>query len=163
MGLPFVARLAGGIVLVAIVVGTGLWAERQTDDELALPDELGGQGLNDSAVARAIAEANSSALSEAYDDADAVAAVYGPQTRTGMLVTAVRAESGPLVPPVFSDSEHRIEDDEVTCLVTPAPKGPGSTQCQREDGDLTVKVVVRGRPDPDRLVEAINELWEDLS
>jgi hypothetical protein len=163
MGLPFVARIVGGIVLVAMVVGVGLWAERQTDDELALPDEFGGEPLNDSEVGQAIAEANDAALSEVYDGADAVAAVYGEDTKTGLLVTAVRAGSGPLAPPVFSESEHWIEDGDVTCLVTPAPKGPGTTQCQREDSDLTVRVVVPGKPDLDPLVEATNDLWEDLS
>jgi hypothetical protein len=163
MGLPFVARVAGGIVLVALVVGIGLFAERQTDDDLALPDEVGGIAVNESAKVQDYARATSAGLSEVYDDADAVAAVYGKNTKTGLLVTAVRAESGPLVPPVPSESEHWIEDGDVTCLVTPAPKGPGSTQCQRVDGELTVRVVVRGKAETDDLVDATNEVWEDLT
>jgi len=163
-GLAFVVRIVAGILLVAVLVGVGLWAERLTDEDLALPDEVGGQALNSTDVGRDLAEANSSALSEAYDGADAVAAVYGKDTEAGMLVSAVRAESGPLVPPVHSESEHRVEDDDdVTCLVTPAPEGPGSTQCQRDDADLTVRLVVAGSPDLDPLVEAVNEVWEDLS
>jgi hypothetical protein len=163
MGLRSVARVVGGIVLVALVVGIGLWAERQTDDDLVLPDEVAGQGLNETQAARELAKANSAALSEAYDGAEAVAGLYGHDTKVGMLVTAVRAESGPLVPAVFSENQEWVEDDEVTCLVTPAPKGAGSTQCQRDDRDLTVRLVLRGRPDLDTLVDALNDVWEELS
>jgi hypothetical protein len=162
-GLPFVARIVAGVLLVAVLVGVGLWAERLTDDDLALPDEVGGEALNDTAAGDELAEVNATALSEAYDGADAVAALYGKDSEAGVLVTAVRAGSGPLVPPVHSGSEHWAEDDEVTCLVTPAPEGPGVTQCQRDDHDLTVRLVVRGRPELDPLVEAVNEVWEDLS
>ncbi len=161
--MAFVGRIVGGIVLVAMVIGIGLWAERLTDDEFALPDEFGGLVANDSDEVRTFAAAHRAAISEAYDGADALAAVYGPNTKIGMLVTAVRAESGPLVPQVFSQSEDWVEEDDVTCLVTPSRKGPASTQCQRGDGDLTIRVVVRGRPDLSPLVDAINEFWEELS
>ena len=124
---------------------------------------FGGLTANDSDEVETFAAAHRAALTQAYDGADALAAVYGPNMRLGLLVTAVQAESGPLVPPVFSESEHWIEDDDVTCLVTPATKGPGSTQCQREDTDLTVRVVVRGKPELDPLVDAVNEFWEELS
>lgn len=161
--MTFVARIVGGIVLVAIVVGIGLWAESQTDDDLALPDEAGGLTRNDSAEVQDFVEANSAALSEAYDDADAVTALYGPDTKVGMLVTAVRATSGPPVPAAFSANQDWVEDGDVTCLVTHAPKRAGSTLCQRDDGDLTVRVYLNGRPSLDSIVDATNEVWEDLS
>jgi hypothetical protein len=44
----FVARIAGGIVVVAVVVGIGLWAERATDDDFTLPDEVAGLQADES-------------------------------------------------------------------------------------------------------------------
>lgn len=162
-GLPFVARVVGGFVVVALVVAIGLLAERGTDDDLALPDEVAGRSLDTTSAGRELAAANSAALSEAHDGAEAAAALYGDDSEAAILVTAVRADSGPLVAPVTGESEHRVEDDDVTCLVAPAPEGPGTTQCQRAHGDLTVRVVAPGRPDLGPLVEATNDVWEDLS
>jgi hypothetical protein len=160
--LPFVARITGGIVLVAAVVGIGLWAERATDDDLTLPDEVEGLAVDESAEGREFDALNSDRLSEAYDGADAVAARYG-DARTGILVTVVRAESGPPVPAAIGDNHDWVEDGEVTCLVTQAPKGAGYTLCQRDDGDLTVRVFVQGRPSRDVLVDVTNDIWEDVS
>ena len=48
-GLPFVLRILGGFLVVAIVVGAGLAAERFiSDDDLELPDEVGGLAVDDS-------------------------------------------------------------------------------------------------------------------
>jgi hypothetical protein len=160
--LPDVARIVGGLVVVAIVVGVGLWAERMTDDDLALPDKAGGMTANDSAEVRSFVDANSKRLSAAYDGADAVTALYGHDLNIGMVVTAVREKSGPPVPAVFSKNQQWVEDGDVTCLVTRSAKAAGSTLCQRADGDLTVRVFVNGRPSLDSLVDATNDVWEDV-
>lgn len=158
-----VARILGGVVVVAAVVGIGLWAERATDDDLALPDQVVGITANDSAEARALAESTSDRLSDAYDGADADAALFGPDSKLGMLVTAVRAESTAPVPGVLTENHELVEDGAVTCLVTEAKNGPGATLCQRSGRDLTVRVSVQGRPHLEVLVEATNDVWEDLS
>jgi hypothetical protein len=158
----FVARIAGGIVVVAVVVGIGLWAERATDDDFTLPDEVAGLQADDSADSREFADANSERLSEAFDGADALTARYG-NAELGILVTAVRAESGPPVPAVFGGNQEWVEDGEVTCLVTSSRKGAGSTLCQRNDSDLTVRLLVQGGPSLDVLVDATNDVWEELS
>lgn len=162
-GLPFAVRVIGGVVVVGVVIGIGVFAQRLTHDDLALPDAVADVARDDSADAREFAEANSERLSEAYDDADAVTAHYGTDSRTRILVTAVRAKAGPPVPAVFSENQDWVEDGEVTCLVTQSPKGPGSTLCQRDDRELTVRAFVRGSPSLDRLVEITNDVWEDVS
>ena len=164
--MAFAARIVGGIVLVAVVVGIGLWAERQTDDDLVLPDEVAGLALDDSAAGREFTDTHSAGLSEAYDDAEAVTALYGPDSDPGsqLLVSAVRAGSGPPAPEVFTKDQDWVEQDDVECLVDHVRKRSDSILCQRRDGDLTVQVVAAG-PDAevDVLVDAANEVWEDLS
>jgi hypothetical protein len=164
--MTFVARIVGGIVLVAIVVGIGLWAERQTDDDLALPDEVAGLAIDDSAASREFADNNSEGLSEAYDDAEAVTALYGPAPGPGsqLLVSAVRAKAGPPVPSLFTKDHDWVEEDDVQCLVSHVRKRSDSILCQRRDGDLTVQVLASG-PDAevDDLVDATNDVWKELS
>jgi hypothetical protein len=201
-GLPFVARIVGGIVLVALVVGVGLWAERLTDDDLALPDRVAGIDADDSDAAldaldpegrerarddsEEVNEFNSEQLSEAYDGAEAVTRRYGvlADTDLTLLVTAVRAGSGPPVPVAFDDPERLglaaprnelVEKGEVTCLVTRANPpsadaegggddgAPVSALCQRSDGDLTVRVLGNGEVDVDEVADATDEVWEDVS
>jgi len=161
-----VGRIVGGIVLVAIVVGIGLWAERQTDDELALPDEVAGLPVDESPNGSEFAQAISERLSEAYDDADSVVGRY--RERGGefqLMVTAVRAKSGPPVPAFFSANHDWVEDDDVVCLLTHETQQTKSILCQRDDGDLTVRVFALGSEslDADDLVDATNDVWEDLS
>lgn len=162
--LPDVARIVGGLVVVAIVVGIGLWAERMTDDDLALPDKVDGLAMDDSPDGHDFARFNSDHLSEAYDDADAVTARYGVGTDTTLLVTAVRAKSGPPVPASFGEDDEWVEDDDVTCLVTHFAERPDAVLCQRDDGDLTLRVVaLAGDLKADDLVDTTNEVWEDVS
>jgi len=164
-GLQFVARIVGDILLVAIVVGIGLWAERLTDDDLALPDEVGGLAVDDSAAGREFADTNSEGMSKAYDDAEAVTALYGRDPGSQLLAIAVRATSGPPVPTVFTEDQDWVEEDDVQCLVSQLRKRSDSILCQRQDGDLTVQVVASGpdAPEVDEIVDATNEVWEDLS
>jgi hypothetical protein len=159
-----VARIVGGIVLVTLVVGIGLWAERQTDDDLALPDEVAGLAVDDSAASREFADTNAEGLSEVYDDAEAASAIYGSVPGSQVLVSAVRAQAGPPAPGIFTEDTEWVEDGDVQCLVSHARKSD-SVQCQRRDGDLTVQVLASGRdsPDLDALIDATNDVWEDLS
>jgi hypothetical protein len=163
-GLPFVARIIGGIVVVAVIVGIGLWAEGRTDDDLALPDRVAGLDADESPKGRDFDEENSAKLSEAYDDADAVTRRYGVGTDSAILVSAVRATSGPPVPGVFSDTQEWVEDDDVNCLVTRLDVAT-TALCQRTGGDLTVRVLVLGAegPEVDELVDATNDVWEEVS
>jgi len=160
--LPDVARVLGGLVVVAVVVGLGLWVERLTDDELELPDEVLGLTVDDSSAARDVAETNSERLSDAYDGADAATAVYASDDESGIVVTAVRAETGPPVPPVFADDQGLDEHDDVTCLVTRGER-TGPTLCQREGGDLTVRVWTEGATDAGDLADVADEVFEELS
>lgn len=160
-GFGDVARIAGGIVLVAVVVAVALWAERATDDDLELPDRVAGWSQDDSAEVREFAEANNDRLSEAYDDADAVTAVYAGDLR--VLVTAVRAASGPPVPAVLGDNQEWVEDGDVVCLVTEPAEDEPSTLCQRDDGDLTVRAYAEGTTDADTLVSLTDDVFEEIS
>ena len=64
---------------------------------------------------------------------------------------------------MFADDEDWVEEDDVQCLVTHFAKGP-IRPCQRTDGDLTVQVVVSGPvAEVDDLVDATNDVWEELS
>jgi hypothetical protein len=202
-GLPFAVKIIGGIVLVGIVVGAGLVARELTgDDELTLPDELGGLAADDSDAAleeldaedrgraRELAEQfyqyNSEQLSRAYDGAEAVTRRYGLLLNADatLLVTAVRADSGPPLPVSFDDPERLhlsaplnevVEDGDVACLVTrqrPPVAGsdptdeelaPDSVLCQRTGDDLTVRVFGSGQPNLDDLVDATNDVWEELT
>ncbi len=158
------ARVVGGLLVVAVVVGIGLWAERLTDDDLALPGKVAGLAIDDSATARDFTEANSKQLSDAYDDAEAVTARYR-SGKVQLVVTAVRARSGPPVPGMFTANEDWVEDGEVTCLVAHPSKRPDTILCQRGSGDLTVRVLSPGSKvlDLDAVVEATNDVWEDVS
>jgi hypothetical protein len=152
-GLPFVAKLIGGFVLVAIVVGIGLVARAVGDDELSLPDRVGGLNANDSDAAldgipedkrklsrdnsRASYEYNSEKLSDAFDGAEAVTRVYGTiDGDSSLTVTAVRAETGPPLPVTFDNPEvlgtaaprfELVDEGDATCLVgrNPAPRTDG--------------------------------------
>jgi hypothetical protein len=160
--MTFVARIVGGVVLVAIVLGIGLWAERQTDDDLSLPDEVAGLAIDDSTEGRDFAKANSAGLSDAYDGADAVTGRYGTgESESKLLVTAVRAKSGPPVPEWFGERNDVVEEDDVACLVTNGRRA--TILCQRTDGDLTVRVLGGKGSDAGELVDATNEVWEELS
>ena len=160
-----VGRIVGGIVLVAIVIGIGLWAERQTDDDLELPDEVAGLAVDDSAASREFADTHGDGLSEAHGDAEAVAALYGREPGSQLLVSAVRAKSGPPISGVFTDDQDWVDENDVQCLVTHLRKRSDSLLCQRTGGDLTVQVVASGPdgPEVDDLVDATNDVWEDLS
>lgn len=159
-----VVRIIGGLVVVAVVVGIGLWAERMTDDDLELPDEVAGLALDDSAASREFATTNTDGLSEAYD-AEAASAVYGSEPRSKVLVSAVRAKAGPPVPTVFTKDHEWVVDDKVHCLVFHQQKGIDSIVCQRGDGDLTVQLLTStpGELELDGLVDATNDVWEELS
>jgi hypothetical protein len=160
--LPFVFRILGGIVVVAIVVGIGLVAERLTDDDLVLPDEVGGLAADDSAESREFEESNSSILSEAYDDAEAVTGRYGLESEVPLLVTAVRAESSPPVSAWFDVQHEWVVDGDVACAVT-EKRRTSTALCQRTRGELTVRVFATGQLDVDEIVDATNEVWEELS
>jgi hypothetical protein len=204
-GLPFAVKIIGGFVLVAIVVGIGLIARELTgDDELTLPDELGGLAADDSDAAldqlnaddrdqardnaRSIDEYNSERLSEAFDGAEAVTRRYGTlqSADESLLVSAVRAESGPPLPVAFDDPEYLhfaaprnelVEEGDVTCLLTrdlpPLADGddepseedlvPTTVLCQRTGNDLTVRVFSSPEPDLDEIVDITDEVWEELS
>ena len=157
-----VLRVVGGCVVVAIVVGIALGAERATDDDLELPDEVAGMAVDESPEAREFAEANSERLSDAYDGAESVSATY-EDGETRVLVTAVAARSGPPVPAVLGDDQDWVENGEVACLVSHGTEDEGPILCQRDDGDLTVRVYVEGGGDVDTLVEIADDVWEDLS
>jgi hypothetical protein len=129
-------------------------------------------------------EYNSEQVSRAFDDADAVTRRYGEPDDEWFLVTAVRAETGPPLPAIFEDpviqgvavprAEIREEGD-VICLVnrnspppanrTPTEKElvPTGVLCQRSGGDLTVRVYSGNRPDLDRVVDATEEVWDELT
>jgi len=162
-GLPFVARIVGGIVVVAVIVGIGLWAESRTDDDLALPDRVAGLAEAPDELARELVGPHSKGVAELYD-ADAAATLYGTEPDSQVLVTAVRAESGPLAPAVFTEEQDWVEDDDVACLVTHQRKGPDSVICQRGDGDLTVQLFNLGSDlDVDTIVDATNDVWDEVS
>ncbi len=164
MRLPFVARIVGGIAVVAIVVGIGLWAERLTDDDLVLPEEVAGLTEAPTGEASELLDAHRKGIAEAYD-AEAVAALYGTGRASQLLVTAVRAQPGPLAPAAFAEDQDRVEDEAVTCLVTPQRKRADSIICQRGDGDLTVQLFNLGSKqlDLDAIIDATNQVWDDLS
>jgi hypothetical protein len=181
-GLPFVLRILGGCLVVAIIVGAGLAAERFiSDDDLELPDEVGGLAIDDSDRARDLYDYNDDEVSDAYDGADAVTALYGRESDSPLVVTAVEAESGPPLPTGFDDPEalglaaplnELVDEGDVTCLVTrnptPADEGddasaPVAVLCQRTHGDLTVRVLGAQEPDLDEVVDATDEVWEELS
>ncbi len=199
-GLPFVAKVIGGLVLVAIVVGIGLLARAVGDDELTLPDRVGGLNANDSDAALdgipedkrqlsrdnscASYEYNSEKLSDAFDGAEAVTRVYGTiDGDSSLTVTAVRAETGPPLPVTFDNPEllglaapraELVGEGDVTCLINrdPAPRtdgepteedlAPSTVLCQRSGGDLTVRVFGRSEPDLDDVVDATNDVWDEL-
>jgi hypothetical protein len=181
-GLPFVLRILGGCLVVAIIVGAGLAAERFiSDDDLELPDEVGGLAIDDSDRARDLYAYNDDKVSDAYDGADTVTALYGRESDSPLVVTAVAAESGPPLPTGFDDPEalglsaplnELVDEGDVTCLVTrnptPADDGadasePVAVLCQRTHGDLTVRVLGTQEPDLDTVVDATDEVWEELS
>jgi hypothetical protein len=180
-GLPFVLRILGGCLVVAIVVGAGLAAERFiSDDDLELPDEVGGLAVDDSERARDLYDYNDERVSDAYDGADAVTRLYGRESDAPLVVTAVEAESGPPLPTGFDDPEalglsaplnELVDDGDVTCLVTrnaePADgdddPAPVAVLCQRTHGDLTVRVLGTQEPDLDEVVDATDEVWEELT
>jgi hypothetical protein len=168
-GLPFVLRILGGCLVVAIIVGAGLAAERFLSDD-------------DSDRARDLYDYNDDEVSDAYDGADAVTALYGRESDSPLVVTAVQAESGPPLPTGFDDPKalglaaplnELVDEGDVTCLVTrnptPAEEGdddasaPVAVLCQRTDGDLTVRVLGTQEPDLDEVVDATDEVWEELS
>ncbi len=182
-GLPFVLRILGGCLVVAIIVGAGLAAERFiSDDDLELPDEVGGLAMDDSDRARDLYDYNDDEVSDAYDGADAVTGLYGRESDSPLVVTAVEAESGPPLPTGFDDPKalglaaplnELVDEGDVTCLVTrnptPADEGdddasaPVAVLCQRTHGDLTVRVLGTQKPDLDEVVDATDEVWEELS
>ena len=79
---PFVLRILGGCLVVAIIVGVGLAAERFiSDDDLELPDEVGGLAVDDSdRGARPLRLQRRARSPRRYDGADAVTALYGRET-----------------------------------------------------------------------------------
>jgi hypothetical protein len=160
--LPFVLRIVSGCVVVAVVVGIGLVAERLTDDDLVLPDEVGGKAADDSAPGRKFEDSSSSILSEAYDDAEAVTRRYGLESEAPLLVTAVRAESSPPVSAWFDVQHEWVEDGDVTCAIT-EERRKSTALCQRTSGELTVRVFATGQLDVDEIVAATNEVWDELS
>lgn len=202
-GMPSVLRVIGGCLVVVLVVGVGLAAERFVDDDvLELPDRVAGVDADDTDAvldelgadardrARADLEAfyefNDEQLSEAYDGAEAATRRYGllSDATLQLLVTAVRAESGPPVPVSFDDPEalglaaarsELVEEGAVDCLLTRAnpPRAdeeaeeedlaPVVVLCQRSGGDLTVRVLGTNEPDLDAVVDATDEVWEELS
>ena len=106
--------------------------------------------------------------------------LYGRESDSPLVVTAVEAESGPPLPTGFDDPEalglsaplnELVDDGDVTCLVTrnptPADEGdddpaPVAVLCQRTHGDLTVRVLGTQEPDLDEVVDATDEVWEEL-
>ncbi len=128
-------RILGGCLVVAIVVGAGLAAERFiSDDDLELPDEVGGLAVDDSERARDLYDYNDDKVSDAYDGADAITRLYGRDSDAPLVVTVVEAESGPPLPTGFDDPEalglsaplnELVDDGDVTCLVTRNPDARG--------------------------------------
>ena len=181
-GLLFVLRILGGCLVVAIIVGAGLAAERFiSDDDLELPDEVGGLAVDDSDKARDRYDYNDERVSDAFDGADAVTRLYGRGSDSPLVVTAVEAESGPPLPTGFDDPEalglsaplnELVDEGDVTCLVTRNPRSaedgadapaPVAVLCQRTHGDLTVRVLGTQEPDLDTIVDATDEVWEELT
>ncbi|HWM73537.1 MAG TPA: hypothetical protein VNQ53_07345 [Nocardioides sp.] len=181
-GLPFVLRILGGCLVVAVVVGAGLAVERYiSDDDLALPDEVGGLAVDDSNKALDLYDYNDERVSDAYDGADAITRLYGRDSDSPLVVTVVEAESGPPLPTGFDDPEaldlsaplnELVDKGDVTCLLTrnaqPADEGAGdpvpvAVLCQRTHGDLTVRVLGTQEPDLDTVVDATDEVWEELT
>ena len=181
-GLPFVLRILGGCLVVAIIVGAGLAAERFiSDDDLELPDEVGGLAVDDSQKAHDLYDYNDERVSDAYDGADAVTRLYGRESDSPLIVTAVEAGSSPPLPTGFDDPDalgidaplnELVDKGDVTCLITrnaqPADEGSGdpapvAVLCQRTHGDLTVRVLGTQEPDLDDVVDATDEVWEELS
>jgi len=194
--LPFAARILGGVVVVAIVVGVGLVARELTGgDELDLPVRVGGMNADDSAKdlpeethdnILAGAEHNSEEFSRAFDGAEAVTRTYGSLEDMRLTVIAVRADAGPPLPVGFDDPEllgtaaprnELVEEGDVTCLLTrsapPAADGDGdpteeelaptAVLCQRTGGDLTVRVFAVSEPELDDVVDATEDVWDELS
>jgi hypothetical protein len=192
--LGFVLRVVGGCVVVAIIVGIGLWARGLGDDEFALPDRLAGRNALDTDAAlqhlpegereeireevRESARTFTEQLSDDHDGAEAAFRSYGVLDEQGALeggtlnAQAVRDGSDPLVatpnPPGMPESaasEELVEDGEVSCLVLqpPARPKPFMVTCQRTDDELTVLVFGTEGAEVDTLVDAVNEVWEDLS
>jgi len=181
-GLTFVLRILGGCLVVAIVVGAGLAAERYiSDEDLELPDEVGGLAVDNSAKARDLYDYNDERVSDAYDGADAITRLYGRDSDAPLVVTVVEAESSPPLPTGFDDPEalgleaplnELVDEGDVTCLVTrnPGPPEEGSGDpapvavlCQRTHGDLTVRVLGTQEPDLDKVVDVTDEVWEELT
>ncbi len=191
-----VLRVVGGCVVVAIVVGLGLWVSMQDDDGFTLPDRLAGRDAVDTDAAlekvpegereglraemRDAAETFAEQLSDEHDGAEAVFRSYGSLAADGLveggtfIAQAVRDESDPLVvtpnppgTPEFVSTQELMEDGDVTCVVLTIPSEPGplSVSCQRTESELTVQVFALGPNGPgvDTVVDATNDVWEDLS
>jgi len=191
--LPFVFRVLGGVVVVAIVVGVGLVARELTGgDELDLPDRVDGLPAADSDAGlegldpdrrNAIRddletgyEYNNEEYSSAYDGAEAATRIYSdPDMDRRITVVAVRANSGPPLPVQFDDPElsgataprnELVEEGDVTCLLgrgDPADAEPVGILCHRTGGDLTVQVLATVEPELDDVVDATEEVWDELS
>lgn len=186
--LPFVARILAGGVVVAIVVGIGLVArELSGDDDLTLPDRVGGRYADDTdealeaigeerraearATARASAEYNSEQLSDAHDGAEAAARRYGALAGEGasLFVTAVSAESGPPLPVAFDDPEQAgtaapgrelVEEGDVTCLVS--RNAPPQADGDPSEADLAPSAVLCQRTGSDLTVRVFGAFEPDL-
>lgn len=183
VGIGLMAReLTGGDELTLPDKLAGLAAD---DSDAALDDldEENRDRARDNA--QSSYEYNSEQLSEAYDGAEAATRSYGAlEGELRLTVTAVRADTGPPVPVTFDDPEvlrteaprnELVEEGDVTCLisrVSPPPTdsepseedlAPSSALCQRSGGDLTVRVFAVFDPDVDEIVDATNEVWEELS
>lgn len=196
--------LVASVVVLAAAVGIAFALDRRGSD-VELPDTLDGMHAFDSdagqrelgadddkVIAESIRKTRSAQgyaedqVSDAYDGADADIRQYTRLTDDGSnriyQVTAVAAESGPLLPEGgFPDPERlgvafptvdRTVDGEVACLAryNPVPDGGDdvspddhiqSVVCQRTSGSLTVRVQTGVAP-VDSVVDVTNAAWDDL-
>jgi len=189
----FVLRIVGGCVVVAVVVGIGLVARELTGgDELDLPDRVDGlpaadsdaglEGLDPdrrSAIRDDLEtgyEYNNEEYSSAYDGAEAATRIYrDPDMDRRITVVAVRENAGPPLPVQFDDPElsgataprtELVEEGDVICLLgrgNPTDDEPVSILCHRTGGDLTVQVLATSEPELDDVVDATEEVWDELS
>ncbi len=191
--------LVASVVVVAAAVAL-LAVVRSVGDEIDLPERVAGLGAEDSPAGYAAGEAPPSDLtdrlrrgwaysagkvSDAFDGAEAAVRSYRDPDDGSfdgrVLVTAVAADAGPLLPEgVFDDPAlagtaapalDRVERGDVECLLRrlspPLAAADGAEPeidaitCQRTGGSLTVRVSTTSG-DVDATADLVEELVEEL-
>jgi hypothetical protein len=121
---------------------------------------------------------NNKHMSESLDGAEVATRRYGNGNEILMTVMAIRSELNPPIPDFFIEPEsidlerpvdEMVEDGPVTCRVhrnfstREGEDEIASIFCQRSSGSLTVRVLANFEPDVDDVVDATDEVWEELS